>query len=127
MLTTKNALEAYARMINTLNSSEFEQLISDEFCYESQAVIAPLKSKSEFIDYIRPKLVGIKSSKIKVYAEMGQIDAYGQKECVLIAEESKDNLIATVYAQVENHKITRINLCLVPDPTLVNRTNIYPH
>lgn len=127
MLTTKNALEAYARMINTLNSSEFEQLISDEFCYESQAVITPLKSKSEFIDYIQPKLDGIKSSNIKVYAEMGQMDAYGQRECVLIASESKDNLIATVYAHVENNKITRIDLCLIPDPTRVNRINIYPH
>ncbi len=127
MLTPKNALEAYARMINTLNSSEFEQLISDQFCYESQAVITPLKSKSEFINYIRPKLVVIKNSNINVYAEMGQLDAYGQTECVLISSETKDNLVAAVYAQVEHDKIARIDLCLIPDPTLVNRTNIYPH
>lgn len=126
MLTTKIALAAYARMINNLNSTEFECLISDEFCYESQAVITPLKSKNEFIGYIRPKLAAIKNSKTHVFAEIGHLDAYGHKECVLIASESDDNLVAAVYAQVANDRIIRIDVCSIPDPTSAKRTKIYP-
>jgi len=126
MLTNSDALNAYAMMINSLDSTEFEAMLSDNFLYESQAVFSKLGSKKEFIDYIRPKLEAIKNAKSTVYAELAELEAYGQKDCVVLAQNSKDNLIATVYATVSNDKITRLDLCLIPDPKTAKRTGIYP-
>ncbi len=50
----------------------------------------------------------------------------GQKNCVLIAQNDKDNLLATVYAKVDGSKIIRLDMCTVPDPKTALRTVIYP-
>ena len=126
MLSNKDALIAYAKMMNTLDSTEFESLLADDFKYESQTVLTPVNGKKEFIEYIRPKLSTIKNSNAVVFAELAQLDAYGQKDCVLIAQNDKDNLLATVYAKVKESKITRIDMCITPDPKTALRTGVYP-
>lgn len=126
MITTKDALTAYAKMMNTLDSSEFESMLSDDFSYESQAVLSAINGKNEFVDYIRPKLLTIKKANAKVYAELAELSAYGQNECVVVAQELKDNLVATVYIKVSEGKITRLDMCLVPDPKTAKRSGIYP-
>jgi hypothetical protein len=59
MLSTKDALIAYAKMINNLDSREFELLLGENLLYESQAVLKPIYSRHEFVDYIRQKLSSI--------------------------------------------------------------------
>lgn len=125
-LTICDALIAYAKMMNTLDSTEFESLLADDFQYESQTVLTPVNGKKEFIEYIRPKLSTIKNSNAVVFAELAQLDAYGQKDCVLIAQNDKDNLLATVYTQVKDNRIIRIDMCIVPDPKTALRTGVYP-
>ena len=50
MQTEVDALRAYARMMNTLDPTHFEALLSGDFVYESQVVLQPLQSKQEFLD-----------------------------------------------------------------------------
>jgi len=126
MLSNKDALIAYAKMMNNLDSTEFESLLADEFQYESQSVLLPIIGKKEFIEYIRPKLRTIKISNTAIFAELAELNAYGQKDCVLIAQNDKDNLVATVYAKVNGSKIIRLDMCTVPDPKSALRTGIYP-
>ena len=59
-ITEKEALSIYARMMHTLDSSEFESFFSEDFSYSSQKVLTDMNSKDEFIEYIRPKLETIK-------------------------------------------------------------------
>jgi len=126
MNSVKDALIAYAKMMNTLDSTEFESLLEDNFSYESQTVIEPINGKKEFIEYIRPKLRAIKISNAVIFAELAELNAYGQKDCVLIAQNDKNNLVATVYAKVNGSKIIRLDMCTVPDPRSALRTGIYP-
>ena len=60
LLTEKEALIIYARMLHTLDSSEFESFLSEDFSYSSQKVLNEMKSKDECIEYIKPKLETIK-------------------------------------------------------------------
>ena len=76
-LTKKDALSIYARMMHTLDSSEFESFLSEDFSYSSQKVLIDMTSKDEFVEYIRPKLETIKKTKSVVYAELGVCPAYG--------------------------------------------------
>ena len=59
-LTEKEALSIYARMLHTLDTSEFESFLSEDFSYSSQKILNEMKSKDECIEYLKPKLETIK-------------------------------------------------------------------
>ena len=125
-LNINDALTAYAKMMNNLDSIEFESLLDENLSYESQAVLMPIHSRSEFIDYIRQKLSSIKNAKVKIFAELAELSAYGQNNCVLIAQNERDDLVATVFIKVNNDKISKIDMCLIPEPRYAIRSGIYP-
>lgn len=125
-LTTKQALTAYAEMMNSCDSTNFEKLLADDLVSTSQAVLTDITSKTEFISYIRGKLQTIKQSNATVYAELGELNAYGHSECVVIAQGNKDNLVATAFITVKDNKVKQIDLCSVPPPSQAKRSGIYP-
>ena len=125
-LTEKDALSIYARMLHTLDSSEFESFLSEDFSYSSQKVLTDMNSRDEFIKYIRPKLETIKKSKSPVYAELGICPAYGHIDCLIMAQGNKSNLLGVAYASVDKGKITGLSLCIVPTPDSAERSGIYP-
>ena len=125
-LTEKEALIIYARMMHTLDSSEFESFLSEDFSYSSQKVLTDMNSKGEFIEYIRPKLETIKKTNSSVYAELGVCPAYGHADCLIMAQGDKSNLLGVAYASVDKGKISGISLCIVPTPDSAERSGIYP-
>ena len=125
-ITEKEALSIYAKMMHTLDSSEFESFLSEDFSYSSQKVLIDMNSKDEFIEYIRPKLETIKNTNSSVYAELGVCPAYGHTDCLIMAQGDKSNLLGVAYASVEKGKISGISLCIVPTPYSAERSGIYP-
>ena len=125
-LTEKQALSIYARMLHTLDSSEFESFLSEDFSYSSQKVLTDMNSRKEFIEYIRAKLETIKESNSHVYAELGVCPAYGHNDCLIMAQGDKSNLLGVAYASVDNGKIYSLALCVVPTPDSAERSGIYP-
>jgi hypothetical protein len=73
MLDIETALRAYASMMNALNSSKLEPLLSDDFHYASQMVLAKIETKQEYLEYIKPKLEVVRASGTKVWAEMAML------------------------------------------------------
>ena len=125
-ITEKEALSIYAKMIHTLDSSEFESYLSEDFTYSSHKVLTNMNSKDEFIEYIRPKLETIKKTNSSVYAELGVCPAYGHTDCLVMAQGDKSNLLGVAYASVDKGKISGISLCIVPTPDSAERSGIYP-
>ena len=125
-LTEKEALSIYARMTHTLDSSEFESFLSEDFSYSSQKVLTDMNSKNEFIEYIRPKLEIIKKTKSAVYSELGVCPAYGNTDCLIMAQGDKSNLLGGAYASVDEGKICGLALCIVPTPDAAERSGVYP-
>ena len=103
-ITEKEALSIYARMLHTLDSTEFESFLSEDFSYSSQKVLTDMNSRDEFIEYIRPKLETIKKTKSSVYAELGVCLAYGHIDCLIMAQGDKSNLLGVAYASVDEEK-----------------------
>tara|TARA_B100000886_G_scaffold323442_1_gene267251 strand:- start:790 stop:1122 length:333 start_codon:yes stop_codon:yes gene_type:complete len=83
-LAEKDAFSINAKMLHTLDSSEFESFLSEDFSYSSQKVLTDMNSRDEFIEYIRPKLETTKKSKSHVYSELGVSEAYGHKDCLIM-------------------------------------------
>ena len=125
-LTEKEALSIYARMMHTLDSSEFESFLAEDFSYSSQKVLTDMNSKDEFIEYIRPKLEIIKKTNSSVFAELGVCPAYGHTDCLVMAQGDKSNLLGVAYASVKEGKISSLALCIVPTPDSAERSGIYP-
>jgi hypothetical protein len=123
MLSKIDALRAYATMMNTLNAEDFLPLLADDCHYESQWVFAEIKSKREFLAYITGKLQTLKTSGKRVWAELGHC-YWGP--CVVLAEDERENLVATLVVEIENEKIKRMDLCGAPSPYLATRTGEYP-
>ena len=125
-LTEKEALSIYSRMLHTLDLSEFESFLSEDFSYSSQKVLTEMNSKDEFIEYIRPKLKTIKKSKSPVYAELGICPAYGHTDYLIMAQGDKSNLLGVAYASVDEGKTSVLSLCVVPTPDSAERSGVYP-
>lgn len=121
------ALRAYAKMINTLDVSILEPLLAEDFHYASQSVFHEIESKQEYMEYIVTKLQAIKQSDTPLWAEMATLEQkFPGGPCVVVAQGEKENLIATVLANVENGQIKKIVMCFVPDPYSAKRSGDYP-
>jgi len=126
MLDIETALRAYASMMNTLDSSKLEPLLSDDFHYASQMVLVEIESKQEYLDYITPKLDVVRDSGTKVWAEMAILTHSFPGPCVVLAQGDKENLVALVLAKVKDGQIERIDMCIVPTPQSAKRSGEYP-
>ena len=125
-LTEKDALSIYARMLHTLDSSEFESFLSEDFSYSSQKVLTDMNSKDEFIEYIRSKLQIIIKTKSSVYAELDVCPAYGHTDCLIMAQGDNSKLLGVAYASIDEGKISDLSLCIVPTPDSAIRSGIDP-
>ena len=125
-LTELDALRAYARMMNTLDVSDIERLLDENFRYSSQWMCGEIPSKQEFLDYMESILEPIRQSGGSAYAEIAHANAWGHDDCVVTAEGDRENLVATVFAHVKDGKIRRIDMCCDPPPSAAMRTGEYP-
>ena len=126
MQDLETGLRAYATMMNTLNVDAIEPLLADDFHYSSQWVLAEITSKQEYLDYIRPKLKAVRDSETKVWAEMAHLEQEIPGPCVVLAQNSKDNLLSLILGKVANGKLTRLDMCGAPSPHSAKRSGEYP-
>lgn len=126
MMDLETGLRAYATMMNTLSVDAIEPLLADDFHYSSQWVLAEITSKQEYLDYIRPKLKAVRDSETKVWAEMAHLDQEIPGPCVVLAQNSKDNLLSLILGKVANGKLTRLDMCGAPSPHSAKRSGEYP-
>lgn len=123
MLTKKDACIAYARMLNKMNTDEIEKLLGDNFRFTSQFVLTDIVGKKPFIEYIEEKLQTIKSHNATVFAELGEVN---NEFCILLAQNTKENLVGIVLISVDGEKMTQVDMCIIPTTDSVIRSGIYP-
>ncbi len=132
-LTAKEALRAYAAMVNTLDVSKLEPLLAADFHYASQWVFSEIESKQEYLDYMTGKFQTIKATGSEVWAELGEIESspfvlsQGQGDpIVLIAQGDKNKVHSLVFAEIKDNKVSRLDMCM-PELYRGKRLGEYPH
>ena len=120
------ALRSYAAMFNDSELRELENCLAQDFCYSSQMVFDEIKGKEGYLTYIKAKLLTMKESGIKVFAELAINGACSEPNCLVLAQESMDNVVATLLIEMRANLIKRADMCIVPSPKDVLRTRIYP-
>ena len=126
-LTPEQAARAYATALNTLDTAPLEPLLADEFHYASQWVFDEITSKADYLHYLRGKFNTIRHADLPVFGELGRVYAYGmERPCVVVAQDTKADLVALALFEVADGRITRIDLCAVPPPHAARRSGEYP-
>ena len=113
-----------AKGYNNLNSSTFEVLASENISYESQWVLNALNGKAETFSYLKQKFETIKNSETKLFAELAY---FGEDPCIILAQDTKENKVATLLIDITNEQISQMTICEVPNWRDANSTNEYPH
>jgi hypothetical protein len=125
-LTELAALRAYAQMMNTLETVCLAPILADDLRYNSQWVFSEMIGKQDYLDYMQGKFEKIASSGSRPYAEIGELSEYPFGHCVIMAQDSPDNLIGTVLIRIRDGLVSNIDMCAVPDPRAAKRTGEYP-
>ncbi len=123
VLTEREAATAYARAWNRLDCGEYLHLLAEDACYASQWVFEELEGREAIEAYLVPKMATVKDSGSRVYAELGKTDT--GRDCVLMAQDEKENIVATVLFEISGNKIQRYDMCM-PEITGGTGNGVYP-
>jgi hypothetical protein len=124
-LSKEEALRAYARMMHHFSFDYLEPLLDDDFHYTSAWVVEEITSKQQYLDYMRPKLVVIRRSGDRVWADMSWLpDSRGSY--LVMAQGDQEKIVGTVWAHVEGDKIERIDMRQADCIDTLGRSGEYP-
>ena len=123
-----DAARFYARAWNTLDASVLESVLNDDVVMESQHVFEPLVGREAVLDYLTEKMETIQRSRssVRIFAELGDVHGPDLQPCVIVAQGQIDRLEAVVLFKVSGATITRIDICVIPDPRSAKRSGEYP-
>ena len=113
-----------AKGYNNLDSSLIEAVAADNIIYESQWVMSSINTKVETFKYLKHKFDIIKNAETKLFAEIAY---YGEDPCIILAQDTTENKVATLLIEVTNEQVSRMDICEVPNWRDCKRTNEYPH
>ena len=119
-LTERDAAVAWARTYNALDPSHIAPLLADDIRYASQWVLfEEIGNRPDFLEHLTSKLETIRRSSCVVRAELAETRPYPMylnppRPCVVV--ERNGNRESTVLFEVEDHRITRIDMCAIPPP-----------
>ena len=123
-----DAARSYAKAWNTLDASVLESMLDERIKLESQHVLTPLVGRDAVLDYLAAKMETIRKAGLSacVFAELGDVYGPDLQPCVIVAQGEIDRLEAVVLFKVSGAAITRIDICVVPDPHSAKRSGEYP-
>lgn len=126
-----NTLRQLAKSWNNLDTSFIERELADDFIYESQWVLTPVRGKREFLSYLHSKFTAIKtamqSQTMTVTAEIALQPSMQNKPCIVLTQITSEGIRqVSLLIKIQKRKIKRIDVCFIPDPTEAELTGEFP-
>ena len=124
-------LRQLAKCWNNLDATFIKGFLTSDFVYASQWVLAPLNGSSNFQDYLCKKFDAIKTSMLSqvmsVSAEMAYCPELENRPCLVLTQITNES-IRQVTVLIENRadKISRIEVCFIPEPSTTFLTGETP-
>lgn len=114
-------LRQLARSWNNLDVKYIERLLANNFIYESQWVLIPIKGKSLFLSYLNLKFLAIRSvmqnEQISITAELAFHPSLKNKPCIILTQKNVNGIVKVLLRiKIKQEKIRRINVCFNPNP-----------
>jgi hypothetical protein len=115
-LTEREALVAYATMLNRADPSVLAPLLAEDFRLTSQQVLDDLVGKATFLEYMAGKFEAMRHAGVLPRADLARLPGYGHDEAVLIWQGEAPEPLVTVYADVADGRLAALHLCSIPSP-----------
>jgi hypothetical protein len=124
-------LRRIAKSWNKLDTSFLAGILSDDFIYESQWVLTPLVGSDQFLAYLNSKFTAIKNAMnnqvITVSAEMAFYNEITKRPCLILTQITLEGMRqVSVLIKTKAEKISRIDVCFIPDPSEAILTGEFP-
>ncbi|MBS1631693.1 MAG: hypothetical protein JST10_03870 [Bacteroidetes bacterium] len=124
-------LRYLAKSWNNLDVSFIEEILTDDFIYESQWVLSPLVGKQQFLSYLNAKFSAIKKARntqiMTVSAEMAFHKDTSERPCLILSQITNDGIRqVSVLVESVGNKMKRIDVCFIPDPSKALLTGEIP-
>jgi len=128
----KYLLIQLAKSWNNLDVRFIENLLAEDFTYESQWVISPIRGKDNFLPYLKSKFQAIaseiKNGEMKVFAELANHPDLQGKDCIVLAQTTKTEILhVLIVIELHEELISRIDICFIPDPETATLTGNQPN
>lgn len=130
-LTEKDAVFAFAKAWNRLDSEVFLMHLAPDARYASQWVFEELVGASEIGDYLRGKMRtvrahGVNDPRSRVRVEIGSTAPGGDgRPCAFMIQGEANEVQAVVVFDVREGKVSRYDLC-IPQIHNATRTGVLP-
>ncbi|MCC6448331.1 MAG: hypothetical protein IT215_06580 [Chitinophagaceae bacterium] len=124
-------LRYLAKSWNNLDVSFIEEILTDDFIYESQWVLNPLVGKQQFLSYLNAKFSAIKKVRntqvMTVSAEMAFHKDISERPCLILSQITNSGIRqVSVLVESVGNKLKRIDVCFIPDPSKALLTGEIP-
>lgn len=125
-LTEREALTAYATMINTGDPSVLAPLLAPDFTYTSQNVLTDMVGKEVYLAFMTAKFGKMMRAGRVPMADLAHRPGYGHTECVVVWQGSPPAPQCLAYADVDAGRLQAIHLCIVPAPESARPLGLWP-
>jgi hypothetical protein len=126
VLTTREALMAYATMINTGDPSALAPLLAPDFTYTSQSVLTDMVGKDAYLEFMAAKFETMRNAGLMPLADLAHRPGYGHVECAVLWQGAPPVPQCLVYADVVGEQLKAIHLCIVPAPESAKLLGLWP-
>lgn len=121
----------FARCWNNLDVTYISNILDKNCIYESQWVLLPLNGRDNIIKYLEAKFLHIKatwgSETMVISAEIATHPNIDNKPMIVLTQITKElTRKVSILIQTNENKITRIDICFIPDPLMANLTGNVP-
>ncbi len=116
---------------NNLDSRFIDKILRGDCIFESQWVLTPIHGRQSIIAYLNSKFNAIRSAQkleiMSVTAELGYHPDMNNKPCLVLTQiHNKGIRQVSILIQIIECKISRIDVCFIPDPTQAILTGEIP-
>ncbi len=117
----KYVLRRLAIAWNNLDARYLEDILDENVVYESQWVFIPIEGKNHVLEHLTNKFKMIEGQKkthtMEVFAEMATHPSQRNQDIVVLSQMTKNEVTkVSLLVQLKNRKISRIDVCFIPDP-----------
>lgn len=121
----------FARCWNNLDVTYISNILDKNCIYESQWVLLPLNGRDNIIKYLEAKFLHIKatwgSETMVISAEIATHPNIDNNPMIVLTQITKElTRKVSILIQTNENKITRIDICFIPDPLMANLTGNVP-
>ena len=121
----------FARCWNNLDVTFISNILDENCIYESQWVLLPLYGRDNIIKYLTAKFLNIKATwgaeTIIISAEIATHPKFDNAPMIVLTQVTNElTRKVSILIQTKNKKITRIDICFLPDPLMANLTGNIP-